>query len=400
MPQSRSGVLPSILAVGFAITVIQADVHADVQESRGVEAASARTAALGGRHVALADDLASLFSNPAGFHTAGPEFSFAELTVGVAGPIFNISSIIVQGVSGVDVAELVGSAAVQEILQGLYASLSTVGPIAFGYVGSGLGFAFLNTTDAVFSTIGVIPTVYADVEESFLFSGGYAFRVPLSEASKTNLDFGALISAFVRGKVSLEKSVLELFSLFQNPSLDILMSQSFQLEIGIGLDLGVLLTLFDVLSFGLVGRNLYAPTLIHDYASLQTFLDSGAADTVNDGIVPMELAFGAAFTPSLGFLSRYITGFKLALDYDDILDFLTHPSTARNPILHMGMGLEISLLQILDLRAGFYGGLFAAGLGIDLSYFTLSAAMFGSELSTEPGLRSVYNLRLGLEFRY
>jgi hypothetical protein len=55
---------------------------------------------------------------------------------------------------------------------------------------------------------------------------------------------------------------------------------------------------------------------------------------------------------------------------------------------------------VLFRSAGFNEGYFSAGLGLDLTIFRLSLTMFGSELSTEPGLRPVYNLILGLEFRY
>jgi hypothetical protein len=47
-----------------------------------------------------------------------------------------------------------------------------------------------------------------------------------------------------------------------------------------------------------------------------------------------------------------------------------------------------------------YEGLFTAGVGLDLKIFTLNAAMFGTELSSEPGMRPVYNILIGLEFRY
>lgn len=371
----------------------------EIVESSGIYVPSARTSAVGGMHTALADDLTSLFSNPAGYRHAGPEFSFSEATVGLTGPVFNIASVIIQSLSGVEIEQLVGSTAVQSLLRNLYTSVSVVGPVAFGYVGSGLGFGFFNTTGVRLSTVGVVPTIYADVEESFQFSGGYSFRIPISEALKMNLDIGALIKAFVTGKVSLTKSVFELFSLFQEPSFDVVLDQDFQLEMGIGTDVGMLFSLLDLLYIGVVGRDLYAPTVINDYTSLQSFLDSTAPDAVIPGIVPLDLAFGVAFTPSLGFLDRYISDLKLFLDYDDIIDFVTHPNTSTNPILHLGFGLELAFLEILAIRAGFYQGLLAFGLGLDLTYFKLQAAMFGRELSAEPGLRPTYNLVMSIEFR-
>ncbi|MCF7951454.1 MAG: hypothetical protein K9L57_07460, partial [Spirochaetaceae bacterium] len=85
--------------------------------------------------------------------------------------------------------------------------------------------------------------------------------------------------------------------------------------------------------------------------------------------------------------------------YKDIFDFWLYPELANNPILHLGLGAEITVLEILDVRMGLSQGLPAAGIGLDLHYFRLNASMFGTERSTEPGLAPVYNLQLGLEFR-
>ena len=68
-------------------------------------------------------------------------------------------------------------------------------------------------------------------------------------------------------------------------------------------------------------------------------------------------------------------------------------------MLHAGLGFELVLLEILFVRGGFFHGLFSAGLGLDLTVFNINVSMFGRELSTEPGLRPVYNLILSLEFR-
>ena len=67
--------------------------------------------------------------------------------------------------------------------------------------------------------------------------------------------------------------------------------------------------------------------------------------------------------------------------------------------LHVGLGAELVLLDILSFRGGFNQGLFAAGLGMDLTVFQLSFSMFGNELSGEPGVRPIYNILLGLDFR-
>ena len=88
------------------------------------------------------------------------------------------------------------------------------------------------------------------------------------------------------------------------------------------------------------------------------------------------------------------------VDYHDMFDFLIYPPASTHPLLHIGVGCELQLLEIVYLRAGFYQCLPSAGLGIDLSLFTLNMAIFGRELSREPGGYPIYGYMIGLEFRY
>ncbi|RKX82442.1 MAG: hypothetical protein DRP57_09870 [Spirochaetes bacterium] len=393
--------LKKIVLLIFILAVIVSILPVFAQSSTSIESPivikSTRSTALGGTHVALADDLTSLFSNPAGFKSAGPELSIAGITMGLAGPIFDMASVIIESSSGGNPQDILLSSNVQDMLKSLYASMELVGPLAFGYVGQGLGFGFFSNSNIVFSSSGTVPTIAADVDEDFLFAGGYAFRIPLPASWKSTLDFGAMLKAFVRGSLSISSSMIDLISLLQSPNMDIIYNQPFKLGIGVGLDAGILYSWEKMVSFGIVGRNLYAPTLENNYSTFNSFVNS-ETPTESFGIVPIDLSAGVMFSPYLGAVEHYISGLKIFLDYSDILDFLTHPATASNPVLHVGFGTEIVLLEILSIRAGFNEGLFSAGLGIDLSLVSISLSMFGSELSPEPGLRPVYNLLIGIDF--
>lgn len=356
---------------------------------------SARTAAIGGVHVALADDLTTLFANPAGFRSVKPQLSVAEITMGVSGPIFDIASLMLSGESTDD---LLADPDVQDLLRGIYAGLNLLGPISFGYVGNGLGFGIFNESSITFSGAGTVPKVTTNIEEEFIFAGGYAFRIPLPHTWNSTFDAGILLKAFINTTSSSTKDILDLMDVFSD-TVALIMNEPFFLSMGIGIDWGILYSYKEVFSAGLVGRNLPSPVQINEYSSFQGFLDNEAPAKSND-FLPIELSFGVMYNPPLRKLGRYINDLKLMLDYEDILDFLTHSETSTNPILHIGFGCEVDVLQILSLRAGFYQGLLSAGLGLNLSAFTFNMAMFGTELSTEPGMRPVYNLLLGLEFRY
>jgi hypothetical protein len=360
---------------------------------------SARMSALGGMHAALADDISVLLSNPAGYRSAGPQLSVAELTTNLSGPIFSIADLVFRIAGGASPSSLLLESDVQKLLSSLYAGATIAGPLALGYIGDGLGFGFFNSTGVSFSTEGTVPTVTTTMKEDLLFIAGYGFRIPLPDRSLSTLDIGFSIKGFTRAGIEWSESILSFFSLLTSPSSGDFLNQPFTLDVGFGLDAGVLYNWNRFLSVGLAARNLYSPVARSAYTSLSSFT-SGGAPTTSYGNAPLDLSLGLLFTPRLGFLEDYLSNPKIMLDYSDMIDFWTHPDTASNPALHLGLGVEVTLMDVLALRGGFGDGYFSAGAGINLTAFRLDLTMFGKELSLEPGLRPSYNLILSTEFRY
>jgi hypothetical protein len=389
-------IFPALLSLLIALCTVPTAASAEALDDP-VDLASARTTALGGPHAAATGGMTTLFYNPAGFAQAEPEMAVTELSVGLSGPVFTITGLVVQGVSG-DVSAILASDQIQDVLSGLYASLNLVGPLYFGYVGNGLGFGIFNTSDVVFRSPRSL-SLEATARESVLLCGGYALRVPFPDSWGASMDIGFLLKGFLRGETSVSTSILELESLIASIGPDTVMNEPFLLTTGIGVDAGIRVGYRDIIAVGVVGRDLYSPTLRNSYATVSGFLDNTESPTQTNARVPIDLSAGLLFTPGLGVFERFVSELTIMLDYNDILDFLTHPATARNPVLHPGLGVELTLLEILHLRGGFSQGLFSAGLGMDLTYFNLNASMYGTELSPEPGLRPVYNVLIGFEFR-
>jgi hypothetical protein len=389
---------PLRASLALALLAVSASpLFAQLSIDTTVEIPAARTAAIGGVHVALADDLSSLFSNPAGFVQAGPEMRLAELTVGLSGPVFRLADFILQAVGSGNPAALISSGAAQDLFQNLYTSGSLNGPLAIGYVGNGLGFGIFNTSRVTFTTVNALLPVSAEVKEDLLFAAGFAFSIPLPEAARSTLDIGLMIKSFVEGGVELSESLLDLYSVIASANPGVLINQPFSLGLGAGLDAGIRYSWNGLISVGLVGRNIPTFTARNTYSSIVSLGQS--APVTGFGYVPVDLSAGLMFTPGLGFLDRYITHLKIFLDYSDILDFWLHPDTAANWVLHVGLGTELTILEILSLRGGFADGYFSAGLGMDLSFFRLDVAMFGQELSLEPGLRPAFNVLFGIAFK-
>jgi hypothetical protein len=387
------------LLVLAALLLLGVPVLAERPDTVDVTIPNARDAALGGDHVADADGFGTLLANPAGLTALPPQFTFSALTFRFTGPVFSLASIAIQGFSGGDLGSLLTTPSVQELLSSIYANVSLTGPLYFGFTGGGMGFGVINDTSFLIQNTGTT-SIEARLSERFLLAGGYGIGIPLPERWQSELSLGVGLSGFVRGDSITSTSLLGLPALLESPSVALITGSPFELVSGIGVDAGLRFIWRDLLGFGITADNLYTPVAILSYDTLAGFLDSTAdpgAPTYET--LPQDVTVGLAFTPTLGPVERYIRDLTVTLDYRDILDFWLDPAYAENIVLKFGIGVEATLLEVLDIRAGFSEGLFSAGLGIDMSFLELNAAMYGTELSGEPGLRPLYSLIFGLEFR-
>ncbi len=377
----KIGALLITLVVIFMVMAVPLWAYQDP-----VHLISPRDAALGGRHAALSDSFSSLVNNPAGYYSSPEEVSIAELTLGLKGPVFSLADIITTG----ELTEL------GALINGIYAGVDILGPLSFGYVGKGLGFGVFNQSSLRLSSDNSL-TANVDVRDDIVMTGGYAYRMPFSGDIHT-LDAGIMLKGGFRGTIDGGMSVVDIMDL----NYTILFDKPFSFTSFIGADLGLRYKWKDSWVVGLVGRDVYSPTLTTRYNNVNDFL-SGVTPVPggesNYDTMPFQLDIGLMYLPKTD-LGRYsISEVKLLFDYKDVFDFWLYPELANNPLLHVGMGAEITVLEILDVRMGLSQGLPAAGIGLDLHYFRLNASMFGTERSTEPGLAPVYNLQLGLEFR-
>lgn len=360
---------------------------------------SPRLASMGGTHAALSDDLSSFFSNPAGFAGAEPLFQAAELGMRVRGPAFTIANLVIEG-SQENIDDVLTSPEVAELFSNIYSELTLVGPLSYGFVGEGLGFIVSNNNGMAIETIGT-STLGINLYQRLVLAGGFGLNVPLGQEAESGLDIGFLLKGFFTGRSGLTTTVLELPDTISSLGPGAVMDEPFDLTTGMGIDLGVRYTPLAPLTLGLTVQNLLSPAVVNEYASLDSFLDNNPPVDRVRARIPQNISVGLLFRPDLGpSLSRHVSDLKLLFDYRDIFDFWIAPRQAENILLKFSLGTEITLLRVLDLRAGFARGLPAAGLGIDFGVMDFDVAMYGSELSTEPGFRSVYNVALGFRFAW
>ncbi|MDR2209892.1 MAG: hypothetical protein LBO65_00280 [Spirochaetaceae bacterium] len=340
---------------------------------------SARAGGFGGIHTALGDDFSSIFSNPASFAGIERQFSAAEISLSVYGPIFEILDRTVNSKGAPDISSL-------PRLQDFGAGFDLGGPIAIGLVDRGFGFGLFNRTvaDAVVRE----KTIYPVLSEEIFMTGGFSFRV--LEGDTHLVDLGFLAKAFFRGRLGLSGSVGDLSEITTGAA-----SSPYSTQFGIGLDLGIRYTLMDHLCLALTGYDVYSPALVTRYAEIS---DRGSGGTQSYATVTPRLALGALYRIQNDFLDRYITGAIVMLDYRDFIDpFSTDP---RNPLLNLTLGMEITMMRILRIRAGMADVLPSFGFGLDMHALTLDVAVRGKELGKNPGDNRTFAFDLGLLFRY
>jgi hypothetical protein len=349
------------------------------------------TNSLGGKHVALAGGLQSLFSNPAGLAAAEPVVSAARLGLGLSGPVFDIANILISSDNyQADLVNLLSSSGYK-----LYAAADLSGPISFAYVGQGLGFGIFNDTRVVID-VKSVTSVKVSLTEDVLIVGGYGFRIPTGE--KSALDLGFAAKGYVRGAFVLNGGLLELMGLMAAP--ENILGQPFVLTTGIGLDAGIRWNWDEVVAVGLSCMDAYSPSSVSTYSNISGFIGNPASSLTSTtaGLVHPDLGFGLMWKPPLGVFGRVFDGLTFLLDYDDILDLFA--AIPRNAILNVDLGVEARILEILSIRVGVREALPQAGVYFDLAAFKMGVSAWGDELGYEPGERPIYNLALSFDFEY
>lgn len=352
-----------------------------------------RMAALGGPHAASSQGVDAIFENPAGFAVDGRLINVASLVPQVTGPVFDIANLLV-GDSG---SFLDNVPSILDESGRLFIQFDLAGPLSFSYVGSGLGFGLYNRTTATIDAASIL-NASLTIQEDLLLAGGYAHRLFVG-AGRQVVDLGIMPKGFMRSYVTAEGSIDELMDVVENPG-SLMNGTTFTVVSGIGFDAGARWSPSDSFALGLVIRDVYSPAIITRYSDLEAFMQdpSAAKQSSEHSKVPADLSIGLAYHAPFAVFRRLGMDLSVYLDYRDILNLLA--AVPRNPVLNIGLGAELVLLDILSFRAGINDALLAAGFGLDLTHFNLSLAMYGRELGLDPGKRPVYNVVLALDFRY
>jgi hypothetical protein len=243
------------------------------------------------------------------------------------------------------------------------------------------------------------------VSEEVIVLAGLSFRV--LDMSSLTLDVGAMGKGFVRASFNKKIGLADLVGTGLDGltgMFDDFMTIPMDTQFGFGVDLGARLSLSKLLSVGLVYYDVYSPAWINSGVTLNAltsdpFGNLTSGGSLGDGRVKSRLDLGVALDTGALLIFDNI---RVMADYHDLLELIA-PGTdtiTRNPVLNVGIGVEVGLFNILDIRAGISDGIPSLGLGLNLFFCQLNLAIHGKEFGLEPGVESTMAAEIGLAFRF
>ncbi|MDR0599365.1 MAG: hypothetical protein LBG84_04695 [Treponema sp.] len=358
-----------------------------------LEIPTARSAGMGGAHVAYTDNVFGLLINPSAIMRVNQRSAFA-ISPTLLNPqsTFQLIKPVRGAVSG-DVGRI-GDA--MDILSKKHGKVP-LGldlrefPLSIAWVANGLGFGLW---DRVFVNPNIIGTtvemnVYGDV----MLPVGFAVKVLDAEHHK--VDAGIVIKPFVRIKTTgAEVQITELM----DNSFDFMDHFSVPVILGAGVDMGLTYRWTEGFTAGITFADIFTRGKV---------VGNIAGEDTNSYYIPFSLNLGAAYDFKIGKFwadaPRFVADMGIAVmaDWHDFVNiFQQDDYLKRNAKLNFSAGLQVSMFNdIFMVRAGMNEMLPAVGLGMDLGTFEVNLAYYGKELGLEPGQLSAAALDLTIAFR-
>jgi hypothetical protein len=341
---------------------------------------STRSLGMGGTHVAYTDDVYALFVNPAALQRANQGSGF-EFSPAFVGPLFDLIDLATS--AGDDLTGALGDFAGKTGGK-IPANFELRGPLSIGYTANGLGFGVWNRVSEEATVIGtnISASMLADVILNF----GMSFSV--LSLGNHEVDAGFVVKPFLRAKAGMDVTALDAIG----GGLDNIIEEfNVPLIAGAGFDLGFMYRFFKDLTVGMTIDDVYTGG-----GRIATLY--GDDDGVSSYQVPATLNLGVAYALQ----PEPVPWLSLAfmLDYRDVTNlFQSDDYTKKNPILNLAFGTELGIFSFLKLRFGLNEMLPAVGLGLAAKAFQFNIALYGKELSNEPGGFSTYGLDVSIAIR-
>ncbi len=349
--------------------------------------ADIRSAGMGGSHLCDFRQPFVLLDNPSGMVFSGKQVFFPSLALDVGGPP-NVSTRLLDMLGGdVDLVDTLVDMLKES--NGIFIDADVMLPLAFSRVANNWGIGVYNNV-FVRGDLPSVSSVSAVAAADLMLAGGFA--VPVLDRDFQRLSLGLSAKLLGRFGVVYKGAVTELASLDYK-------SLPAELTLAAGFDVGATYSLWDILSFSLVWKDLYLG-MSHGLGAISSMKFSG--EEWDKFVASGDLAFGIGVQVPLGVVERVVSSLSVYADFTNITGIFNQEKAIflPHPLLNLSAGLEAVLFRTVALRFGMVGPYLAAGLGVDLGVFHISMAIYGKEKGLDPGQSAQVHGALALSFHY
>jgi len=354
--------------------------------------------AQGGSSTATANGYDALFTNPAGFSRSPGSFTLTGVSAWIMG---NFNSKDINAVMNNDKNENIALAERQITKTGLGAGASA----GVGFVGSGLGFGIIEEIDSYMYGENILGAT-GDLYSTTSFIVGYSFPIKIGGIT---FHLGGDVRPMFRIRAPLgANTITSMFTSSEGESgfsIDSLLNgPNAYYGVGMALDTGVIAK-YGSFQAGIAARDVFGTRFNYSKSSLKNVTDSLKSggvpedgETVNaTHIIPMNVSAGLAFDPEFGIL-KYAVDPLVHIGFNDVMGLVKKEETSF--FTHLHAGAEVKVLQFIKLRAGINQGYFTTGVGLDLLFLDINAAVFTLERGSFAGARPNNGVSIEAAFRF
>ncbi len=270
-----------------------------------------------------------------------------------------------------------------------------------GYVGKGFGIGLMSVVDADLPAVETTLGLTADLTWTSGLVAGYAHPFDVGPVKLVaGVDVRPMYRILIPG-VSVSSFLGDSSSDSESDS-DLDLSGIDALAgVGVGVDAAADVYWNDLI-FSLVMRDIGNTRFFFNPLNTLGPMGFSDAEEVDDTyITPWSLNLGVAYHPVFGKLNKF-------------LDFTVHGAWSQPLIFEdkiygydsqsfwtkLDIGGEVVLLSSVALRAGFQGGYFTAGFGLDLFFLELNGALYAEEMGSNAGVQPKMGGALEVAFRF
>jgi len=252
---------------------------------------------------------------------------------------------------------------------------------ALGFVGKYFGIGTLAAVGVDLPKVSSIDNVSVNVYADFALNIGLG--IPVIQGDELTVSVGADLRPMVRAKVSGDLTLVEAFTAADADPMAVLSDYPAQFGSTVAMDLGAAVKWRSLMG-SVVIRDLgnttfnYTDTTLNNLGASEDPLGViFGGDTSVNNVTPSEMKIGFAFDPKIPLVDPKIHAeYSIPLgDFSDLEGY----SVKKTFLANLKAGAEVTVLGLVDVRAGINSGYVSAGVGLDLLIAEINLSLYSLE---------------------